>query len=42
MMAIIYTNFSGSYSFRFSKDFQAGVEVYASPEHLALDSVIIV
>jgi hypothetical protein len=41
MMAIIYTNFSGSYSFRLSKDFQMGAEVYASPEKGALDWVII-
>jgi hypothetical protein len=42
MMAIIYKNFSGSYSFRLSKDFQAGAEVYASPKQGALDCVIIV
>ena len=41
MMAIIYANFSRSYSFRLSKDFQMGAEVYASPEKGALDWVII-
>lgn len=38
---IIYVNFSGSYSFRLSKDFQMSAEVYASPEKGALDWVII-
>jgi len=41
MMAIIYENFSGSYSFRLSKDFQMSAEVYAPPEKGALDWVII-
>jgi hypothetical protein len=42
MMAYYLYKFSGSYSFRLSKDFQAGGEVYASPEQGALDCVIIV
>lgn len=41
MMAIIYVNFSGSYSFHLSKDFQMSAEVYASPEKGAVDWVII-
>ena len=38
MTAIISTNFLGHALFAFSKDFQAGAEVYASPEYLDLNS----